>query len=217
MDNQLILEWVGYVGSVVIAISLMMSSILKLRWLNLAGAAIFSVYGLLIGALPVALLNLFITIINAYHLFKIYSQKDFLKILHIRTENRYLEFLIDYYRSDINYFFPGFYESFKDQLYNPKEFLCFLILRNAEVAGIFIGKKVSERELFVEMDFALPQYRDLSLGNYVYKQNQRYFENLGVSILSANPKSYKHYQYLKKMGFEEEQRDNKVILIKEIK
>ena len=35
------LEWVGYVSSVLVAVSLTMSSIKKLRWYNLMGAAIF--------------------------------------------------------------------------------------------------------------------------------------------------------------------------------
>ena len=61
-------EWFGYAASVVVAISLTMSSIVKLRWLNLAGAAMFSTYGFIIGALPVGFLNLFIVVINVVHL-----------------------------------------------------------------------------------------------------------------------------------------------------
>ena len=48
-------EWFGYAASVVVAISLTMSSIIKLRWFNLTGAAMFSVYGFVIGAWPVAM------------------------------------------------------------------------------------------------------------------------------------------------------------------
>ena len=46
----------------------MMSSILKLRVINLVGAALFTVYGLLIGAYPVAVMNLFIVLIDLYYL-----------------------------------------------------------------------------------------------------------------------------------------------------
>lgn len=218
MENyDIIIQWIGYVGSVIIAASLTMSSLVKLRWLNLTGAAIFSAYGFIIGAMPVAFLNLFITLINIYHLHHIYNQKDFLKILHIRTENRYLDFFMDYYQLDINKFFPGFYESFKNQLYDHQNLLCFLIIRNAAVAGIFIGRKVNEKQLFIEIDFAIPEYRDLKTGSYIYKQNQLYFKNLGIKKLCANPKNKNHYKYLKKMGFEEEMKDhNKVILVKNI-
>ena len=58
------IEWFGYAASVVVAISLMMSSIVKLRWFNLTGATMFSAYGFVIGAWPVGFLNLFIVAIN---------------------------------------------------------------------------------------------------------------------------------------------------------
>ncbi len=211
-----IIEWIGYLGSAIIAISLMMSSIVKLRWLNLTGAAIFSSYGFIIGAMPVAFLNLFITLINVFHLYGIYSQKDFLKILQIKTENRYLDFFMDYYQQDINKFFPGFYESFKNKLFNSEDYLCFLIIRNAAVAGAFIGRKIEEDHLFVEIDFAIPEYRDLKTGRYIYKHNQLYFKNMGIKKLTADPKNKKHYKYLKKMGFNEVTDNRKKLVLQKV-
>ncbi|ABV85965.1 YgjV family protein [Shewanella pealeana] len=73
MDNATIWEWVGYLASVVVAISLMMSNIKKLRWWNLVGAALFVAYGLAIDAIPVALVNFFIVLIDAYYLVKLYK------------------------------------------------------------------------------------------------------------------------------------------------
>ncbi|WP_108126394.1 YgjV family protein [Saccharospirillum mangrovi] len=77
------LEIYGYLGSALIAISLMMGDIRKLRWINLVGASTFSSYGLMIQAWPVALLNGFIVLIDIVHLWQIYrrpaplSQVDF--------------------------------------------------------------------------------------------------------------------------------------------
>ncbi|MGP1719500.1 YgjV family protein [Shewanella frigidimarina] len=72
MDSINIWEWVGYLASVVVAISLMMSDIKKLRWWNLIGAGLFVAYGLAIDAIPVALVNFFIVLIDAYYLVKLY-------------------------------------------------------------------------------------------------------------------------------------------------
>ncbi|QDE29983.1 MULTISPECIES: YgjV family protein [Shewanella] len=72
MDSINIWEWVGYLASVVVAISLMMSNIKKLRWWNLLGAGLFVAYGLAIDAIPVALVNFFIVLIDAYYLVKLY-------------------------------------------------------------------------------------------------------------------------------------------------
>lgn len=76
MDSAIIWEWVGYLASVVVAISLMMSNIKKLRWWNLIGAALFVAYGVAIGAYPVALVNFFIVLIDTYYLVKLYREVD---------------------------------------------------------------------------------------------------------------------------------------------
>jgi hypothetical protein len=68
MNPTLAYEIIGYIASALVAVSLMMSSILKLRVINLVGAALFTVYGLLIGAYPVAVMNLFIVLIDLYYL-----------------------------------------------------------------------------------------------------------------------------------------------------
>lgn len=217
MDYSMLIEWIGYIGSVIIAVSLTMSSIVKLRWLNLLGATIFSMYGFIIGSTPVALLNLFISLINIWYLFKIYNQKDFLKILHIRPDNKYLEFFFDYYHDDINTYFPGFYETFKNEKIDPAIYCCYLIIRNAAVAGIFITRRRGDNELFVEIDFTIPEYRDLKAGKYIYMQNQRYFENMGIKFFSADPRNEKHYAYLKKMGFAEKKgADNKILMVRNV-
>lgn len=75
MDSAMIWEWVGYLASVVVAISLMMSNIKKLRWLNLIGAALFVAYGMAIQAYPVAAVNFFIVLIDAYYLVVIYREQ----------------------------------------------------------------------------------------------------------------------------------------------
>ena len=185
--------------------------------MNLTGAAIFSVYGFIIGAMPVALLNLFITLINIYHLYRLYGQQDFLKILQVKPENKYLEFFLEHHKQEINSYFPGFYESFTNKVIDSGELLCFFILRNAAIAGIFIGKRQKKKKLFVEIDFTIPEFRDLKSGKYIYMQNVCYFENMGIENLVADPHNKKHYQYLKKMGFTEQTTENgKVLLVRSL-
>ena len=55
---------IGYLGSGLVAIGLMMSSIIKLRLFSLGGAICFVIYGVLIRAYPVAMLNTFIILIH---------------------------------------------------------------------------------------------------------------------------------------------------------
>ena len=67
-----LIDLYGYLGSFMVAISLMMSNIRRLRWINMIGAGMFSSYGIIIQAWPVAFLNGVIVLINVYHLIRIY-------------------------------------------------------------------------------------------------------------------------------------------------
>lgn len=68
------IEIMGYAASILIAVSLTMSSIVKLRVINLIGAALFGTYGLLIDSMPVMLVNYFIALTNVYYLWKMYKE-----------------------------------------------------------------------------------------------------------------------------------------------
>lgn len=63
-------ETIGYTAMVLVAISIMMNNMKLLRILNMAGAIVFIVYGLLIVSWPVVILNAFLALVNFYYLFK---------------------------------------------------------------------------------------------------------------------------------------------------
>ena len=66
-------ELIGYVASALIAISVTMNSIVKLRIINMIGAFMFGTYGLLIGSIPVVLMNYFIGVTNIFYLWKLWK------------------------------------------------------------------------------------------------------------------------------------------------
>ncbi|WP_049775063.1 MULTISPECIES: YgjV family protein [Deinococcus] len=68
-------EWLGYAASVFVGISLLMGDMRRLRVINLIGCVLFTVYGLIIGAYPVAAMNLFGAAVNIYHLTRLRSAK----------------------------------------------------------------------------------------------------------------------------------------------
>ncbi|MCA9917627.1 MAG: YgjV family protein [Anaerolineales bacterium] len=74
MDSLLSFELVGYMASVFVAVSLMMRSVTKLRVINLVGAVLFTVYGLIIAAYPVAVVNGFIVLVNIYYLQQMHKE-----------------------------------------------------------------------------------------------------------------------------------------------
>lgn len=75
------IDLLGYTASIFIAISITMKTILRLRIMNLMGAIIMGTYGILIGSLPVIVLNIFICSINIYYLRKLMKEKEKLNSL----------------------------------------------------------------------------------------------------------------------------------------
>jgi hypothetical protein len=195
MDSKMVLEIVGYVASVLVAVSLMMSSILRLRLINLAGSAAFTVYGVLIQAYPVAAVNALIVLINLYYLRQMLGSREYFKLLRVQPDSEYLRYFLEFYRADIQRFLPGFtYTPAPDQL-------TFFVLRDMVPAGLFIGQKRGDGALCVVLDFVIPRFRDFKTGRYLFRDQAAFFRELGVTEILSEPGSREHTDYLRRMGF----------------
>ena len=205
-----IYEWFGYLASALILVSLLMSSIVKLRWINLAGSIVFSAYGFLIGAYPVGISNFMIAVINIYYLIKIYKTREYFKLVPIETGSDYFKYFLSFYHDDIKKFFSS--ESFGI----GHEAIGFYIVRNAIPAGVFLATKRSEDSLQVELDYVIPRYRDFKTGKFVYEDQKSYFLDRGYRTLCSYTENKEHENYLRKMGFAETQEAERRIFIKEL-
>ena len=189
-----ILDWIGYLGSLVVLISLLMSSIKKLRWINLVGAVIFAFYGFMITSIPTGFMNVGIAIIDIAFLVRMYRQKDFFRVFPIRS-TEYLEQFFSFYRDDIEQ-----YQSLDEEaLY--KASIKFYVLRNMTPASVFIAHKYDEMTLEIKLDYAVPQYRDFKIGKFVFETEKEYFSGLGYSRFIVFSDKKEHIQYIEKMGF----------------
>jgi hypothetical protein len=196
MDSKMVLEIVGYVASVLVAISLMMSSILRLRLINLVGSAAFTVYGVLIHAYPVAVVNLIIVFINLYYLRQMLGSREYFKLLRVRPDAEYLRYFLDFHRDEIHRFLPRFAHTPADGQ------VTFFVLRDMVPAGLFIGERQPDGGLRVLLDFVIPQYRDFKTGRYLFRDQADFFRELGVTEIRSEPGSDAHSDYLRRMGFE---------------
>jgi len=189
------LEWIGYLASLIILISLLMSSIKKLRWVNLVGAMLFAVYGFLIDALPVGIMNVGIATINIYYLIKMYSAVDYFKVLPIDNNTKYLNYFLDFYKDNIH----EFMNYTQEDIINSH--ISFFILRNIYPAGVFICSKFDETTLKIEIDYVVPEFRDFKIGNFVFEKQKEYFLERGYVRFVIESTNKNHVEYLKKMGF----------------
>jgi hypothetical protein len=196
--DMVLLEWIGYVASGIIALSMTMNSIVKFRWINLIGAFMFAFYGLLIDAYPVMVLNGFIIAVDIYYLIKIYSRSFVFDILDLNSDNNYLEKFLAYHNDDIQKYFPEFRHR------TGLDLISFIVLRNTTIAGLFIARKENNNVLNVCLDYAMPEYRDYRNGKFIINHLRETFKKKGYNILIANKGIPKHNAYLKKLGFNEQ-------------
>ena len=75
MDPAFWMELYGYLGSVLIVVSMLMTSVTKLRIFNLIGSLFSLVYGLICHAMPVFVLNLCLAVINGIQIYRLYHPK----------------------------------------------------------------------------------------------------------------------------------------------
>lgn len=187
------IEWFGYLASVLIALSLTMSSIVKLRWLNLVGAGMFSAYGFMISALPVALLNGYIVLANIYHLFGIFRRPDRFRLVEAGLQDPLVQYWLDFYQPELQGAFPDLRSG------AGANACCHLILRNSEPVGLMVGQQ-SGQTFEVLLDFVFPPYRDFKTGHYLYRQSG-FFSARNVTKVIAQSDAPRHRSYLHRMGF----------------
>jgi len=194
------LDLFGYVGSVLVAISLMMSNIKRLRWINLVGAGVFSTYGFLIGATPVFALNGWIVLVDIYYLIRMYRfQDDFdmVRLSSVRTP--LFELLMNRYGSDILTFFPN------AKVEHLDDAVALLIFRNMKPVGLFAYRRLPDEPATVEVliDYVIPEARDFKTAQFLFDRHSTQLREESINRLISKSERPGHIAYLKKMGFTE--------------
>lgn len=196
MDTRMIVELIGYLGSGLVLLSFLMTSVFKLRIINAAGGVICTIYSLIIQAYPTALMNACLVIINLYYLLKIRKTERVYSLVEGGPEEKMIHYLLNLYIEDIKKYFPGFeWSGKKESMYDVGYIVC----HDAEPAGILLGKRKTDGELEVVLDYSIPAYRDCSVGKYLYDR----LKEQGMRKLIYSRPAGLHKSYLKKMEFKE--------------
>lgn len=196
MGKHFYIELVGYVALALIAFSMMLSSILRLRLINLAGALAFTVYGLLIGAIPVAMLSGLIVLVNAHYLLRMLRAKEYFHLLSVQPDSEFLRYFLRFHADDIRTFFPSFeHRTVENQM-------AILILRDCTPAGVFIAEEKPRGVLNVRLDYAIARYRDFKIGRFLFVGQAEFFRERGIREIIVSPQHEEVRAYLTKVGFE---------------
>jgi hypothetical protein len=208
--NQLLLDIFGYAASAIVVLSLMMKNIRRLRWWNLLGASSFSLYGALIGAWPVFAMNAFIAIADIYYLIQMGREKEYFDVLEVDVHHSdFIKRFLAYYMNDIKKFFPDFH---LDPSVNYRA--CFG-LRDARPVNLIVFRFLPGNEILVELDYAIPQYRDMKTGKFIYREGIKRL-GLGKGSFISKTANEAHMRYLHALGFRKsDERDGVVTFRKE--
>jgi hypothetical protein len=190
----------GYTASVLVAISLMMNNIRRLRWVNLVGALAFSAYGLWIKAWPVFGVNLFISIVDIYFLERMAHQKDFFTLLKILKSSPLLEKFLRFHKQDIQIFFPD------TPTKKPYSEGCF-VLRNMLPVGLFLYNITESNIIEIKLDYVIPEYRDDKNGEFLFRILNEQFSGQGYRTFRVKSTIPKHIKYLKRQGFSKTEKE----------
>ena len=187
-------EAIGWAASALVVLSLVTTSIVRLRVVGLVAAAAFITYGALIEAWPIVITNLVVALIHLWRLRGLLAVDEYFDVLPVLPTSAYLAYFCEFHREDIRRSLPG-YE------YEPDDRqVAVFVLRNLIPAGVFIGVPRGD-VMEVSLDYAIPRYRDFKVGRYVYSAHSGIFEGTGIRLVLSEAGTPVHARYLERMGF----------------
>ncbi len=186
MPFEFYMEIFGYIGTALVIISMLMTSVVKLRVINICGSTISMIYAIFGGAWPIVLLNASLVAINIFQLLRMRLSKY--KYSFVKTDMRdknlaYFRFL---YSDDIIKHFPDY--NFRNDTENEAH----MVYCGSEIAAILIGKRKGE-DFQVDIDYVTPKYRDFTVSKQLYKR----LKSSGITKLSVSFRN----EYLLKHGY----------------
>ncbi|AEI13525.1 YgjV family protein [Cellulomonas gilvus] len=189
------LEVIGWIGSVLVVVSLMQARVLRFRVLNLVGAVIATGYNIAIGVWPFAAMNGAIAIIDVYWLARLLRERHdeaAYEVVEVRPDDAYLARVLDVHAADIARFAPGYA--------GPRSgSVAFLVVRGDETVGVVQVHDEGAGTGRVQLDYVTPRFRDFTPGEFVYRRSgvfrERGFERLVVEPVPANQ------DYFRRVGF----------------
>lgn len=194
MDRSII-EIIGYLATITVAISLSLKNFKRLRIYNLIGSLAFCIYAIMINALPVAIVNGYIVLINIYFLYKMYNTKELFDCIEVPTNDQYLGKFVEQYKQDILAYFPDFNRE------SLEGAVAVISMRDAVPAGIFIYRNEGEESARILVDYVTPSFRDTKNGKFLFDIHTHLFRDRLIKRVSVETTHKKHIKYIQKLGF----------------
>lgn len=190
MDKNLIIEIVGYIGSSLVLVSFLMTSVFKLRVVNTIGSIIFMIYALIIKSYPTAIMNMALVLINVHFLWKMSSTEKHYDLVSTNINDDFFKFFLEKNKEDIIKCFP-------DQSFDfAQDSDVYFVTYGTNPLGLTIGKKDNDN-LDLLLDYCLAEYRDFSIGAFLFEK----LAKQGIKTVRYYGSTQHHQEYLNKLNF----------------
>ena len=189
--NLTIFDIIGYAGSLLVVISMLMTSVMKLRIINTAGSVLAIIYAIAIHAYPTLVMNVALVIINVINMRKLSNNSPEYRLVKTNGSDSILQDIISIYSEDIKKYFPEF-----DKLTGDDT--AFVIFNSNLPVGVTAGR-INNSCFDLTFDYTIPAYRDASVGKYLFS----HLNQFGLNKAKITNPSSSHIHYLAKVGFSE--------------
>ena len=193
MNTKFLIEAFGYLGSFLVLVSMLMTSVVKLRIINTIGSLIFTVYAFIIRSYPTAFMNLCLVLINVHFLWKMSKKDKVYEAVECDNDDAMLKYLLKRYDADIQKSFPGIDT---DHGQTDKNYVVFC---EGKPVGMSLGRKQGD-VLDLKLDYSIPEYRDFSIGGFLFD----YIAKSDIKKIVYRGPDVNHKDYLKSQGFVKE-------------
>ena len=208
--SSFLVEGFGYLATLLLALSLLVTNDLKFRWLNALGCVAFIVYGILLKAFPIILTNALLLGINVFYLFRIYKRTEDFELVTFGANDPLIEKFLAFYKDDIKAYFPQF-----DTVDLQNE-IRFLVVRDMNIANLFVAE-LKEGIAEVKLNYTIPKYRDFKVGRFLFEKEKDFLLSMGIRTICYKEVFNKsHLQFLEVNGFQKEAAANSAHIIKHL-
>lgn len=187
-------EILGWTGSVLVVVSVVVPSVWRFRVLNLSGSLIATIYNLVFAIWPYAAMNAVISLIDAYWLLRLRrgGEQQTYAVCPVEPGSALVERFVQRHETGISQAFPGF---------EPEaltEARSFLTLCGDEVVGLFAYEQRGSVG-HVLLDYVTDRFRDLKPGRTLYADQT--IRAGGVSQLVVAAGAVQDVRYFEQQGF----------------
>ena len=193
------LEVIGWVGSILVVLSLMQARVLRFRWMNLIGAVIATAYNAWVGVWPFAAMNAAISIIDVYWLVRLYREahdEAVYDVVEVASGDAYFQRVVTVHASDIARSQP----SFSAAAAAGQDRSAFLVVRGDETVGAVVIRDGGGGTAVVELDWVTPRFRDFTPGEFVHRSSGIFTGKGFHEVVVESPLASEH-SYLARVGF----------------